>query len=204
MKYKTIAIEGNIGAGKTSLAQKLAAHTGAELLLEHFEENPYLADFYADPERYAFQLELYFLLQRHEAFKGLHSDKVYVSDHTPAKSLFFAEVNLKGAELDMFRKIYQSLQQNCFIPDITLYLYRDIDALQRNIDNRGRAYECSIADSYLASIDRSYRTNLAAYSNRVLILDVTEADLLNDPKAFEKILELLNTDHAKGLTSLRL
>lgn len=204
MKYNTIAIEGNIGAGKTSLAQKLAEHTGAELLWEHFEENPYLADFYAEPERYAFQLELYFLLQRHEAFKGLQNDALYISDHTPAKSLFFAEVNLRGAELDMFRKIYSSIQHNSFIPDITLYLYRDIHTLQNNIGKRGRTYESSIEDSYLNAIDRSYRANLEAYSNRVVILEVTDTDLLNDPKAFDKVLQILNTDQPKGLSSLRL
>lgn len=204
MKYKTIAIEGNIGAGKTSLAQKLAAHTGAELLLEHFEENPYLADFYTEPERYAFQLELYFLLQRQEAFKDLKGDEVYISDHTPTKSLFFAEVNLKGAELDMFRKIYNSIHYNSFVPDITLYLYRDLNALQENIGKRGRAYESSIEDSYLSAIDRSYRTNLEAYSNRALILEVTHSDLLNDPKAFEDVLEILNSEQPKGLTTHRL
>ena len=204
MKYKTIAIEGNIGAGKTSLAQKIAAHTGAELLLEHFEDNPYLADFYKHPDQYTFQLEVYFLLQRHEAFKGLSGDRTYISDHSLAKSLFFAEVNLKGAELDMFRKLYNAMQRPGSIPDITLYLYRSVDALQKNIGKRGRSYESRIADSYLDSIDRSYRANLAAYNNRTLILEVTDTDLLNDPKTFNKVMELLNTDHPKGLSSLRL
>lgn len=204
MNYKTIAIEGNIGAGKTSLAQKLAGQFGTELLLEHFEENPYLADFYAEPERYAFQLELYFLLQRNEAFKGLDTTKTYISDHTPAKSLFFAEVNLKGPELDMFRKVYDSIQQDLFVPELTLYLYRDVNALQQNIDKRGRSYESSIADSYLEQIDKSYRANLEAYSNRVLLLDVTETDLLDDPMAYNKVLELIANDHPTGVTSLRL
>jgi deoxyguanosine kinase len=157
-KYPYIVIEGNIGAGKTSLAVSLAKKLQSTVLLEHFEHNPFLAPFYSDPARYAFKLELSFLEERfRHAEEILTRHENVVSDFLWEKSLVFARVNLAPDELELFERIYRHLEGKLRKPDLVIYLERPVDRLLAQIKNRGRNYEQEIPRKYLISIGENYR-----------------------------------------------
>lgn len=202
MRHKIISVEGNIGAGKTTLASLIAHATGRTLILEQFEQNPFLADFYASPEKYAFHTELFFLAERYEQWRQMPSGPV-VADYSLAKSLYFAEVTLKGAELDVFNRIYQGLTELVPKPDLTLYLYRSTDQLNSNILKRGRSYEKAIPTAYLEQIQDSYVSHLEKLTDQsILLIDARNRDFVDGSIDFDWILQLLQSEFPMGITRL--
>jgi deoxyguanosine kinase len=156
-----VAIEGVIGVGKTTLARLLQPAFHAEILLEVFEENPFLSDFYGDRERYAFQTQIFFLLSRyHQQRRGvtevLSTGKSLLSDYTFAKDALFARINLKGDELDMYRRVHEALAEKITMPDLLVYLRADTDVLMQRIAMRDRSYERNMDRGYIDELNRAY------------------------------------------------
>lgn len=186
-----IAIEGVIGAGKTTLARMLKPKfKNAEVLLEVFEENPFLSDFYGDRARYAFQTQLFFLLSRYHQqneivhkFSGLES--TLITDYTFFKDALFARINLKGDELDMYHKVHQALAEKIPLPDLTIYLSADVDTLMDRIALRDRAYERTMDRAYIAELVSAYDDFIGSLKTPYLIID-------SDPLDFVKNKEHLN------------
>src|SRR5579883_2887812 len=152
--YRYIAIEGNIGAGKSSLANLLAKHFNARLILEEFADNTFLPKFYQDAERYAFPLELSFLADRYKQLKQISLsqdlfDQKIVSDYLFTKSKLFARINLNEAEYELFQKVFDIINPNLPNPDLLIYLNAPVSRLQQQIQKRGRAYEQNISKEYL-------------------------------------------------------
>src|SRR5271157_5457552 len=156
-----IAIEGVIGVGKTTLARLLEPIFDADLLLEVFEENPFLSDFYADRERYAFQTQIFFLLSRYHQQRRtvpglLAAGKSLISDYTFAKDALFARINLKGDELDMYYKVHEALGEKIPKPDLIVYLHADTDTLIQRIALRDRSYERNMERDYIDQLNQAY------------------------------------------------
>jgi deoxyguanosine kinase len=157
-RYKYIAIEGNIGAGKTTLAQLLADRNKTAFLPEQFDENPFLRDFYTNPDRFGFTVELSFLEERFRNVRHcLNSNKLVTADYLWEKSLVFARVNLKGAELQLFERIYSVLAASIPVPDLVIYLHRSHETLHRQIEKRGRDFEKNISSEYLQKVGAGYQ-----------------------------------------------
>jgi deoxyadenosine/deoxycytidine kinase len=198
MNYNFIAVEGNIGAGKTTLTHKLAAHYGAQLLLEKFEDNTFLPKFYAEPDRYAFPLELSFLAERYQQLNqkntnpNLFSDLV-ISDYFLSKSLIFARTNLSEEEFRLFWQLFDIMFQSVTKPDLLIYLYAPVDKLIQNIMRRGRPYEQEIQVSYLERIQSQYLEFLRKHADqlRVLVIDTSDLDFVANPADFQSILSLI-------------
>src|SRR5512140_73771 len=157
-----VAIEGVIGVGKTTLARLLQPVFSAEILLEVFEENPFLSDFYADRERYAFQTQIFFLLSRyHQQRRTVHeiqaSGKNLLADYTFAKDALFAQINLKGDELDMYYKVHEALAEKIQKPDLRVYLQASPDTLMQRIALRDRSYERQMERSYIHDLNLAYQ-----------------------------------------------
>ena len=203
MKSKFIAIEGNIGAGKTSLANKIAKDYNSELILESFSNNPFLPKFYKDPEKYAFSLELFFMSERYHQLKKIWSGDLFfsnkISDYFFMKSKIFAKTTLKDDELFLFEKLFEIMLSSLPYPDLLVYIHSDIKRLQENIHLRGRKFELNIDDSYLEALQNNYFDYLKKQKkSSVLILDVTRVDFVNDNKVYEKIKNLISEKHQLG------
>ena len=196
-RYNYIAIEGNIGAGKSTLAQLLAERTNAVFLPEQFEENPFLRDFYNDKERYGFTVELSFLEERFRNVKqALANGKPVVADYLWEKSLVFARVNLKGAELQLFERLYQVLAASIPVPDLVIYLHRSYEALHRQIAKRGRDFEKGIQPEYLQQIGAGYQ-HFFSGENRMPVLWINHE---MGPEALTAaVLKLMEQSFGKGL-----
>jgi deoxyguanosine kinase len=156
-----VAIEGVIGVGKTTLARLLQSRFDAELLLEIFEENPFLSDFYADRARYAFQTQIFFLLsryrQQHKTVPDiLAKGKTLLADYTFAKDALFAGINLEGDELDMYHKVHEALGEKITKPDLLVYLQASTDILMQRIAYRDRSYERQMERSYIDELNQAY------------------------------------------------
>lgn len=202
MLHKAVSIEGNIGAGKTTLAKLVAEATGRKLVLEQFEQNPFLADFYAQPGQYAFHTELFFLAERYEQWRQLPETPL-VADYSLAKSLYFAEITLKGAEFDIFSRIYTGLTHLVRQPDLILYLYRSTEQLAAHIRQRGRAYEQDIEDAYLEQIQDNYLRHLRQLPNqRIVLVDARERDFHENPNDLKWLIALLELSYPMGVTEL--
>lgn len=155
------AIEGVIGVGKTTLARSLESLFQANLLLEVFEENPFLSDFYSDRERYAFQTQIFFLLsryyqQRRTVPEVLDRDEPLISDYTFEKDALFAQINLKGDELDMYYRVHEALAEKILVPDLIVYLQADTDVLMQRIAMRDRPYERNMQREYIDELNHAY------------------------------------------------
>ncbi|MEK6222076.1 MAG: deoxynucleoside kinase [Chloroflexota bacterium] len=155
------AIEGVIGVGKTTLARMLQPHFEAELQLEVFEENPFLADFYSDRDRFAFQTQIFFLLSRyHQQRKSvrdvLDSGKTLITDYTFAKDALFAQINVQGEELEMYYRVHEALGEKATLPDIIVYLKADAKVLMQRIAMRDRSYERNMEIEYIEELVRAY------------------------------------------------
>ena len=203
MKSKFIAIEGNIGAGKTSLANKIAKDYNSELILESFSNNPFLPKFYKDPEKHAFSLELFFMSERYHQLKKTWSGDLFfsnkISDYFFMKSKIFAKTTLKDDELVLFDKLFEIMLSSLPYPDLLVYIHSDIKRLQENIHLRGRNFELNIDDSYLEDLQNNYFDYLKKQKKSpVLILDVTKVDFVNDNKVYEKIKNLISEEHQLG------
>src|SRR4026207_182930 len=161
MKYSFITIEGNIGAGKTTLAHLLSKHFNARLILEEFADNPFLPKFYENQRQYAFPLELFFMAERYKQLKDLLQTKdmfqnVTVADYLFTKCLLFAKVNLPDEEFRLYQKLFDIMHQQVAQPEILIYLHSSVQKLQQNIKKRNRSFEQSIPDEYLFRIQETY------------------------------------------------
>jgi deoxyadenosine/deoxycytidine kinase len=203
MNYHNIAIEGNIGAGKTTLAHLLSKHFNARLILEQFADNPFLAKFYENPKQNAFPLELFFMAERYKQLKELVFTKdmfqsITVSDYLFTKCLLFAKVNLPEEEFRLYQKLFDIIYQQLIQPDIVIYLHSSVNRLQQNIKKRNRSYEQSIPDEYLFNIQQAYTNYLKQHNIKTLFIDASNADFLGNEKHFNVILDALNKDYDNG------
>ncbi|MBS4012146.1 MAG: deoxynucleoside kinase [Bacteroidetes bacterium] len=210
MRYNYISIEGNIGAGKTTLSTKIAERFNGKLILEQFEENPFLAKFYDNPDKYAFPLELSFLAERYQQLKTeLANQNLFhdftISDYFLNKSLIFARKTLNDDEYQLFWKLFSIMDANLPKPDLLVHLYVGVNRLQSNIKKRGRSYEQKIPDDYLSKIQESYYEYLKQQKNlRILVLELNEIDFVANASDFEFILEKINKDYPVGMTIVSL
>jgi deoxyadenosine/deoxycytidine kinase len=203
--YKYISIEGNIGAGKTSLSKLLAEEIGAKLVLEEFAENTFLPKFYENPERYAFPVELSFLSERFSQLKrelnttDLFSPNI-ISDYFISKCQIFAKNNLNRDEYDLFMKMYEIVEASCPKPDLMVYLYLDVEDLQYNIRKRGRVYEQSITDDYLQNIQNQYLEYIRQHEElRVLMIDTKGLDFVSSKEDYVFLRDLILKERTTGL-----
>jgi len=196
-KYNYIAIEGNIGAGKTTLATKIAEDFNAKIVLERFADNPFLPKFYEDNERYAFPLEMSFLADRYQQLSDDLAQfdlfkNFIVSDYYIFKSLIFAQVTLQKEEYFLYRKMFDIMYKEISKPDLYIYLYQNTPRLLENIKKRGRDYEQNIAPEYLDKIHKGYATFINTEENlNTLIIDVSDKDFLSNSTDYKEIIELI-------------
>lgn len=190
-----LAIEGNIGAGKTTLAEKIASDFEAKLVLERFADNPFLPKFYEDQSRYAFPLEMSFLADRFQQFTDDTSQfdlfkNFMVSDYDVFKSLIFAEITLQQQEFSLYRKLFNFMYREVKKPDVYVFLYQNTDRLLENIRKRGREYEQNIQSAYLEDINQGYLNYIKSYPHKSsLIIDVSELDFVERTDDYEAILK---------------
>lgn len=205
MSNRYIAIEGNIGAGKTSLSKLLAEDMNALLILEQFEKNSFLPLFYKEPERYAFPLEMSFLADRYQQLKNQLStpglfQPLIVSDYFISKSLIFARKTLESDEYRLYSRLFSIISSSLPKPDLLVYLYSDIANLQENIRKRGREYEQDIKNEYLEKIQSSYFDFIKTQSKLpIVIIDSSELDFVNNEMDYKKIREIILKEHPEGI-----
>ena len=198
LPFKFISIEGNIGSGKTSLVNKIINDFKGKVILEEFAENPFLPDFYKEPEKHAFPLEMFFMAERFQQLSSNinHQDlfsELTVADYSFFKSKLFAQNNLKENELDLFNRLYNIMFSSIKKPDLLIYLHSDIKRLQQNIKKRGRQYERNISDNYLKSIETRYFNYINKQSSyNILILDVTNVNFIKDQSIYAEIIAEIN------------
>ena len=201
IKYNYVVIEGNIGAGKTTLATRISEEFNARLILEHFADNPFLPKFYDDPEKYSFQLELSFLASRYKQLKEeLVPQDLFraftVADYYFMKSLVFAASTLKGDEYNLYRQIFYIIYGSLPKPDIFVYLHLTPDRLLQNIEKRGRNYEKSITREYLQKIQDSYFTFFRQNpDNKFLVIDIENIDFVANQSHYRKIVDTIFFDN---------
>jgi len=188
------AIEGVIGVGKTTLARMLQSSFEAELVLEVFEENPFLSNFYSDRARYAFQTQIFFLLsryhqQRRNISERLESGKTVISDYTFEKDALFARINLKGDELDMYYNVQEALAEKITPPNLVVYLRATTDTLMRRIAQRDRPYERTMERDYIDQLNRGYDDFYlgSTRSSHVLVIQTDELDFVSRTMDFDII-----------------
>ncbi len=186
-----LAIEGVIGVGKTSLARLLQPLFDAQLLLEAFEENPFLSDFYADRKRYAFQTQIFFLLSRYRQQRGVPADlkrRNLIADYTFAKDPIFARLNLKGDELATYQLVYDALAERIPQPDLVVYLRVTTDVAMQRIALRDRPFERNMDRSYIEALNQAYEDHFAHYQDaKLLTIDSTRLDFVANPDHLELI-----------------
>ena len=198
-KYNYIAIEGNIGSGKTSLTKMISDEFNAKIILERFADNPFLPKFYEDKERYAFPLEMSFLADRHQQLSDDLAQfdlfkNFIVSDYYIFKSLIFAQVTLQKEEYILYRKMFDIMYKEITKPDLYIYLYQNTEQLLQNIKKRGRDYEQSIAPSYLNKIHLGYRNFIDTEQNlNSVIIDVSGRDFVSNPEDYKCIIKKIKS-----------
>jgi len=194
-KYNYIAIEGNIGAGKTTLSGMIAKDFNAKIILERFADNPFLPKFYEDNDRYAFPLEMSFLADRYQQLSDDLAQfdlfkNFIVSDYYIFKSLIFAQVTLQKEEYFLYRKMFDIMYKEISKPDLYIYLYQNTPRLLENIKKRGRDYEQNISPEYLDKIHQGYNTFIKTEENlNTLIIDVSDKDFLNSPNDYKDVID---------------
>lgn len=206
--HRFIAIEGNIGVGKTTLAQKLSQEYSWQLVLEQFEDNPFLPKFYENPTHYTFHTEVHFLLDRHrqiEEWTALYRqhNRTTVSDYMFDKSLVFAEANLPPDEFELYSRLFKSLFTKLPQPDLLIYLHAPVPHLLQNIKQRGREYEQDMSADYLWQIENAYNQRLKQLpEQRILRIHTEQLDYVKHPAHYQQILEWLHADYPNGITEL--
>lgn len=196
--YNYIAIEGNIGAGKTTLCKMLERDYGCRLILEGFEDNPFLPKFYDNKERYAFPVELFFMTERHKQLQtNLKQQELFssgiVSDYFFLKTLLFAKNNLNDEEYRLFQRLFTVLNSTFPKPELIVYLHRPVESLLKNIRKRGRAYEIDINGPYLESIQKAY-FDFFDTQNEIpsVIIDIDNLDFENNPADYQSIMDRID------------
>ena len=207
IKYNYVVIEGNIGAGKTTLATRISEQFNARLILEHFADNPFLPKFYKDPEKYSFPLELSFLASRYRQLREeLVSQDLFraftVADYYFMKSLVFASTTLNGDEYNLYRQIFYIVYGSLPKPDMFVYLHLSPERLLENIIKRGRNYENSINRDYLQKIQESYFNFFKQNpENKYLVIDINNIDFVENDNHYKKILDtIFRDDYPSGMS----
>ena len=193
-----IAVEGTIGVGKTSLAKILGERLEAKLILEEFEENPFLVDFYKDAEHFAFQTQLFFLLSRYRQQQELQQTdlftKALISDYMFVKDRLFAALNLNDKEMGLYNSVARILEKNVSSPDMVIFLQSDTDRLMLNIKKRGREYEKSIDWKYIDALNQIYNEFFFRYDKSpLLIINTNDIDFVHNKNDLEEIIEFIRT-----------
>jgi deoxyadenosine/deoxycytidine kinase len=201
-----LVIEGNIGAGKTSFANKISTELNAKLILEQFAENPFLPKFYKEPEKYSFQLELSFLAERYYQLNNELTSRdlfrsITVADYYFMKSLIFAKTTLKDDEYNLYRSIFDIIYNSIPKPDLYVYLHQDIPRLKQNIKKRGRDYEQAISDEYLEKLQDGYFDFFKKQEDiPFLIIDINKLDFVENQSDYEKIKQVIFSEkYSKGI-----
>ncbi len=202
-KFPFIAIEGVIGVGKTTLARMLAPDFSGESLLEVFEENPFLSDFYSDRDRYAFQTQIFFLLsryhQQHQVVSSAIQRGPLFSDYTFAKDSLFAHLNLSGDELSVYEKLHTALAEKIPAPDLLIYLRADLDTLMARIAMRDRPYERGMDRSYIDSLRLAYEGFFTAYTQSpVLVIDTNHLNIVGEHEAYLNVRDRIRSVLGEG------
>ena len=201
-KIKYISIEGVIGAGKTSLAKRLAERLDAKLILEDFEDNPFLERFYENPARYAFHTQIFFLLSRYKQLVELSQEDLFhnyiISDYIFEKDKIFAYLNLQNDELKLYETIVQSIERKIRVPDLVIYLQSTVERLMANIKHRDRDAEKKIAEDYIRDLNEGYNYFFFRFkATKVMIVNVSDIDFVNNEQDFENLIaEILKADHS--------
>ena len=203
MKYNFVTIEGNIGAGKTTLAHMLSKHFNARLILEEFADNPFLPKFYENPAQYAFPLELFFMAERYKQLKDLLQTKdmfqnVTISDYLFTKCLLFAKVNLSEEEFRLYQKLFEIINPQIVQPDILIYLHTPVKKLQENIKKRNREYEQEIPNDYLFTLQETYTQYIKQHNIKTLFVDAGNADFLGNDEHLKIIIDALYKEYEEG------
>jgi deoxyadenosine/deoxycytidine kinase len=202
--YQYIVVEGNIGAGKTTLCQMLSDDLGSRLILEKFADNPFLSSFYENPERFAFQVELFFMAERHKHLQEELSQtdifqELVIADYFFLKTLLFAQKNLTDEEFRLFQSLFQVLNASFAKPDVIFYLHRPVDVLLKNIAKRGREYEKSIKEDYLVNIQSAYMDYFKIQTALpVVIVNMNDINYDENMDNYNKIKHLLATKFEAG------
>lgn len=210
LAYSFIAIEGNIGAGKTTLCHRIAARTGCSLILEQFTDNPFLPFFYEQPARYAFPVELFFMTERHkQLLEHFARPDLFrtctVADYFFVKTLLFAKNNLDDEEFRLFQRLFGVLNSTFPKPDLLLYLHRPVPVLVEHIRRRGREMELQISPAYLDQIQQAYFDYLKTETDTpAVVLELGELDFQHNDEQLDAILRLLERPFPKGMTVLNL
>ena len=193
-----IAIEGTIGVGKTSLAKLLGEHLDAKLIIEEFEENPFLVEFYKDSERHAFQTQLFFLLSRYRQQQQFQQTNLFtktlISDYMFIKDRIFAALNLNDKEMSLYDSVARILEKNISWPDLVIFLQSDTDRLMQNIKLRGRAYEKMIDWKYIDALNQMYNEFFFRYNfSPLLIINTNDIDFVNNKNDLKEVIKFIRT-----------
>ena len=209
MRYNFITIEGNIGAGKTTLAHLLSKHFNARLILEEFADNPFLPKFYENQRQYAFPLELFFMAERYKQLKDLLQTKdmfqnLTISDYLFTKCLLFAKVNLPEKEFLLYQKLFDIINPQLAPPDLLIYLHAPVNKLKENIKKRNRSYEQNIESEYLFTLQETYTQYIKQHNIKTLFIDVSKSDFLGNDEHLKVVIEALDKDYDDGQHYLNL
>ena len=191
-----VAIEGTIGVGKTSLANLLSEKLTAKLVLEAFEDNPFLSDFYEDPERHAFQTQLWFLLQRYQQQQDLRQVDMFqnlvITDYMFVKDRLFASLNLNEKEMSLYDTVANMMERNVIHPDLVIFLQADTGTLMKNISKRGREIEKNISEDYIDALNQVYNEYFFRYQDTPLvIINTNNIDFVNNHKDLEEVINYI-------------
>ena len=191
-----IAIEGPIGVGKTSLAKLLSKRLNAKLILEKFEDNPFLSEFYNDPTRFAFQTQLFFLLQRYQQQQDIRQVDMFhnllISDYMFIKDRLFASLNLDDKEMNLYDSIANMMERNVINPDLIIYLQADTATLMKNIDKRGRNFESNISNEYINELNEIYTEYFFRYNDTPLvIINTNNIDFVHNPDDLDQVIQYI-------------
>jgi len=209
MKYSFITIEGNIGAGKTTLAHLLSKHFNARLILEEFADNPFLPKFYENQRQYAFPLELFFMAERYKQLKDLLQTKdmfqnLTISDYLFTKCLLFAKVNLPDEEFLLYQKLFDIINPQLVQPDLLIYLHAPVNKLKENIKKRNRSYELNIDSGYLFTLQETYTQYIKQHNIKTLFIDASKSDFLGNDEHLKIVIDALDKDYEDGQHYLNL